>query len=379
MSSVARLSFFTLRVLALCCALTSLVFAQTAPKPLARPKTPTVSVETHRAQLQRAIEKLKQIEERPPRDIAPVLKSLSQTQTVKRKDGQTQTASGDQWDRWGEEAASTPLGLPPTAPKPPVPITPPAASKNASREETQKLREAVEVRLRALDEWDASTYEPASAQESVRQLEGSGQIRTGPTWLQQFTSDVNKWVKSTFLKFVQWIAGLFPSGTPGKLPVVNPDAVKAVFFATVLALLAILVFLVWRAIGGRLGKRGAKRGVLAEGEDAELLLLPPDELRVRASQFAREGNFREALRHLYISLLLVLDARGVWRYDARRTNWEHIAALRADKSQANLVSPLSNITRVFDRVRYGNAAFGLEDWTRFESEISRVESQTPAP
>ena len=132
----------------------------------------------------------------------------------------------------------------------------------------------------------------------------------------------------------------------------------------------------WRALGGRLGKRGSRRGVFAEGEDAELLLLPPDELRLRAAQFAKEGNFREALRHLYIALLLGMDASGIWRYDARRTNWEHIAALRADETRSSLVQPLSRITRTFDRVRYGDAPFDAEDWQRFEKDVNGVEGQS---
>jgi hypothetical protein len=110
-----------------------------------------------------------------------------------------------------------------------------------------------------------------------------------------------------------------------------------------------------------------------QGEDAELLLLPPEELRQRAEGFAANGDYRQALRHLYLSLLLQLDSRGVWRYDTRRTNWEHIRALRRSPQSAALIEPLSDITRRFDRVRYGDAACDAGEWNRFATDVDQVE------
>jgi hypothetical protein len=313
-------------------------------------QTPIVAAETYRADLERAIAQLKNLEGRPPRRVVPILRTLAQTRKVRRGDGQTQIASGDEWARWAQRL------------KPSV-----------TRSEVEKLRAAVELRKRALDEWSAHTYAPADAQTIVSQLEGSGQIRTGPTWWQQRVADFNKWMRTTWQNFLRWLGGLFPSAAPGQAPKIDPFWIRLFFYCTVFALLSLLIYLTWRAVGGRIGKRGTRRGVLAEGEDAELLLLPPDELRERARRFAEEGNFREALRHLYISLLLTLDARGVWCYDARRTNWEHIRALRGDQTRTNLIAPLSSVTRIFDRVRYGNADFARNDWTRFEGEVGRIE------
>jgi hypothetical protein len=331
-------------------------FAQKTATKTGAAKTPTVSVQAYRAQLQDAISQLRQIETTPQRRLAPVLKTLAKTQYVKRADGQTQIARDDEWTRRIQNSKTS-----------------------ATRSEVKEVREAVELRLRALDAWSASTYTPEDAQSIIQQLEGSGQIRTGPTRFQQWVANFNKWLSTTWRKFTSWVASLFPTATPGKMPNIDVRWVRAFFALTVFALLALLAYLVWRAIGGRMGRGGAQRGVLAEGEDAELLLLPPDVLRERARKYAGEGNYREALRHLYVSLLLTLDARGVWRYDARRTNWEHIRDLRRDQTRAGLISPLSEVTRVFDRVRYGNAEFDSNDWTRFESEVTKVETQTATP
>ena len=124
-----------------------------------------------------------------------------------------------------------------------------------------------------------------------------------------------------------------------------------------------------------LGRRRKKTEVELRDEDAELFQLAPEELRDRADQFAAVGNFREALRHRFISLLVLLDARGTWRYDVRRTNWEHIAALRRDESKRPLVAPLSDLTRAFDRVRYGGGNCDENGWTQFQDGVRTIEAQ----
>ena len=330
-------------------------FASVFSEPIFAADKP-VSVETYRAQLQKAQRQLLKMEARAPRKIAPVLQSLAKDQTIKRGDGQTQTAGGDQFKNLISRFSS-----------------------NISREQTRQIRQSIALHQSELEAWSRSTYAPADAQSIMRELENSGQIRVAPTWFQQWKADLKKWFKQKWNGFTSWLGDLFPSRAPGKLPSVDPNWVRAIFTISVLALLAAIGFLVWRAVGGNMGRRRKKQGAFAfSPEDAELLSLPPVELRARALRFAEAGNFREALRHLYISLLLNLDARGVWRYDARRTNWEHIAALQDEAGKSTLVAPLSSLTRRFDRVRYGNARCGQSDWTEFERDVSALEASTPS-
>ena len=174
---------------------------------------------------------------------------------------------------------------------------------------------------------------------------------------------------------------MFPSFTP-RAGAAVPDFgwLIFVFWAIIASLLAFLLVAAYRVFAANIrwgGRRKKKEDDEFEGEDAELLSLPPDELGDRAAQFARDGNFREALRHRYIALLLRLDGRGVWRYDTRRTNWEHIAALRrgAAQSGAGIVAPLSDLTRRFDRVRYGSAPCDQNDWQQFERDATDLEDR----
>jgi Domain of unknown function (DUF4129) len=326
---------------------------------------PPVSAEAHHARLQRAEAALRRLEQRakaPRRPLEGILRGLAKPEVVRRRDGSTQTAGVDEWLR----LAKTIKGRP-------------------SPSEVRAAREAVVRRRLALEQWmrprGGSFYQPRDAQSLMHQLEATGQILTGPTRIQQFWAGIKNGFRKTvgewLRRIVNWLTGSMPSA-PAKVPDIDTRWIRFLFYSTVLSLLAVLGYLVWRTLGGRWGRQGARRDVRFAGEDAELLRLPPDELRDRARQLAADGNFREALRHLYIALLLNLDARGVWRYDTRRTNWEHIAALRRktddDSSRELLVEPLSDLTLRFDRVRYGNAACDQEDWTRFARDVEQLET-----
>lgn len=317
---------------------------------LAAPQT--ISVGQYRALLQSAAQQLKQMETQAPRHPAPVLKTLATPYTVRRADGATQTVH-----------SSTPG------------MAGGRLTQSATRQTVQEAHTAVLTRLKALDAWERSRYVPADAQAIVTQLEGSGQIRTGPTWIEQSWANFYKAITEAFKRFLEWFSDLFPSGGPSNIPEIDPTWIRIVFFISVIALLAAIGYLIWQIIGNR--RKNQPQGAFAfSPEDAELLALPPDELRTRASRFAAEGNFREALRHLYIALLLNLDEREVWRYDARRTNWEHITALEKSATHHILVAPLADITHRFDRVRYGNADCTQQDWSVFERDVNRVEAQT---
>jgi hypothetical protein len=326
---------------------------------------PMLSAEAYHARLARAETALRRMgkEVNQKRNaLRSIVQSLSKPQVVRRADGATQAAGTDEWQRLLAEIKGKP-----------------------SLAEVRTVREIVVRRRLAIEQWmsprNGGFYEPQDAQNLMRQLEATGQIRTGPTRVQQFWANIRTWFKNTIgellRRIANWLSGAMPSA-PRPAPNFDPRWIKFLFYSTVLSLLAVLAYLVWKTLGGRWGRQGARREVRFTGEDAELLRLPPDELRDRARQLAGEGNFREALRHLYIALLLVLDARGVWRYDTRRTNWEHIAALRQSSkdnpSRAPLVEPLSDLTLRFDRVRYGNANCDQDDWTRFSQDVERLET-----
>lgn len=71
-----------------------------------------------------------------------------------------------------------------------------------------------------------------------------------------------------------------------------------------------------------------------------------------AEAFWAQGNEREALRVLYRACLVLLDARGVLRYDESRANGEVLRELRR-QGHGGVQQALTPIVRVFDRSWYG--------------------------
>jgi hypothetical protein len=317
----------------------------------------------YRAQLDKQLSELRRMEKTPARPLAQWLKNRAKDQIIKREDGATHKVSGSEWDRRAMDTKG-----------------------NARRQDVQSVIKSLEARREALAKWttrdgNGRYFQGADAQTRIAQLENSGEIRTGPTAFQKWMDGAKKWFGDTIEKFFRWLSNSLPSAPSGSVPAVNPELIQGLFYLTVIALLGAIAYLLlrplimhwdrWRFFWRR---SDARRNVQFTGEDAELLQMPPDELLERARAFAAQGNFREALRHHYIRLLLQLDARGVWRYDTRRTNWEHIAALQQNPVHQTLARPLSDLTRRFDRVRYGNAPCSNDDWQRFERDATAVEN-----
>ena len=357
-------------------------WAQTPPLPTAGKisKLVVVSVAQYRAQRVKARDQLVALEKRSgggARDATKIFKSLDKPQIVRRADGQTQRADGNRWS-----ALAAGVGMPGTMGA--TPSKAPFDVKALQRAEIQQFERALDAEIAEVDAWNTRTngayYQPVDAGAIIKQLEQSGQIRTGPTWLQARVDAIKQWFADAASNFFKWIASLFPSFAP-RTGVAVPDFgwLIFVFWAIIASLVAFLLVAAYRIFAGNIrwgGRRKKKDADELQGEDAELLSLPPDELGERATQFAHDGNYREALRHRYIALLLRLDGRGVWRYDTRRTNWEHIAALRrgAAANGAAIVAPLSDLTRRFDRVRYGGAPCDANDWRQFEKDATDLEA-----
>jgi hypothetical protein len=87
----------------------------------------------------------------------------------------------------------------------------------------------------------------------------------------------------------------------------------------------------------------------------------------RAETLSTQGDYRNAVRYLYLSSLLVLDEQGLMRYDRSRTNREY---LRSVSARPELADPLRKVIDVFDRVWYG---FEAVDENTYNSYVQHVE------
>ncbi len=131
---------------------------------------------------------------------------------------------------------------------------------------------------------------------------------------------------------------------------------------------AVIVFLVSLFFISRSLSRSLVREAQleAEGSESDGLLTSKGAFK-RAENLSTQGDYRNAIRYLYLSSLLVLDEQGVMRYDRSRTNREY---LRSVSSRPELANPLRDVIEVFDRVWYGYEAV---DENTYKSYVEHVE------
>jgi hypothetical protein len=167
-----------------------------------------------------------------------------------------------------------------------------------------------------------------------------------PQWLGQFGR-----------RFSQFIAGLLASSLTGYI----------------LTGLAILVFLTVLALTlrGLLADFVAESAADLDGE-AGGETLTADSAFKRAQRLSNAGDYRTAVRYLYLSSLLILEERGLLRYDRSQTNREY---LRSVAHLPRLAALLREVIEVFDRVWYGYQPLDEAAYTRYANQVVKLRQQ----
>lgn len=92
----------------------------------------------------------------------------------------------------------------------------------------------------------------------------------------------------------------------------------------------------------------------------------------QANALAQGGNYRTAVRYLYLSSLLWLDEHGLLRYDRALTNQEYLASLA---SNPELRMRLLPIVETFDQVWYGHAPLDSERFLTYQQQVEALRTQ----
>lgn len=106
-------------------------------------------------------------------------------------------------------------------------------------------------------------------------------------------------------------------------------------------------------------------GAGAEGA----LARPPETWSSLADALAAQGQYREAIRHLYLAVLSKLHALGAIDYDPGLSNWDY---LRRFRGALAFKDDFRELTFRFDYAFYGNEALGEAAYARFRSRAGRI-------
>jgi hypothetical protein len=171
---------------------------------------------------------------------------------------------------------------------------------------------------------------------------------------------LQRWLEDLRLRFWQWLSEIFPSLSAG-----GGLGDIANFLVTFLGIVALVVVLLY-ALRQLLGDFAADSAIVPDDLLGDEILTADTALN-RAQQLSGEGDYRTAVRYLYLSALLLLEERGLLRYNRSLTNREYLRSLA---HQPELATILRDVIEVFDQVWYG---FHALEPTEYEWYAGRVE------
>jgi Domain of unknown function (DUF4129) len=219
-------------------------------------------------------------------------------------------------------------------------------------------------RLSALQERIRQSQQVAKAGDQGTQLD---RILARPEYQldKEQGSTIKKFLNSLWQKILRFLRSLdFSRGREPELP--NTGLLSGIRI-----LLVIIVF-VASAIGaiyliGRLRRKRSQeevkdvREVLGEKIAGDVT---SGDLLAMAAELAKQGDYRTAIRRVYIALLLDLERRGKLPLHPSKTNRDYLNALRAERK---LYPTFSIMTGAFEMIWYGQRRATVEDFNGFVS------------
>lgn len=138
--------------------------------------------------------------------------------------------------------------------------------------------------------------------------------------------------------------------------------VGALLWTIVIALVAYVLRSLWPYLAGGQARR--------EGPGPPAGRQPgPTDLEARARRLAEAGAYLQASSALYAAVLLRLDKAGALRYEASKTNREHLAEYRGpDRARG----PFAELTATFEAFRYASAPCGKVEYRAFATACARL-------
>ena len=181
-----------------------------------------------------------------------------------------------------------------------------------------------------------------------------------PSWLGKLIRDVLEWLFKR--------RDPEPIKETPNLQAPSMAGVNTVMIAALVLVVAVLIVILVRSIKlkpraqqGEDDGTGLQQQALAH--DAMSALSKPSETWAGlADELAAKGEYREAIRHLYLALLSRLHRDGVIDYDPTFSNWEYLFAF---KGPSALKAAFKELTRRFDFAWYGNLGVDALAWAMF--------------
>ncbi len=181
-------------------------------------------------------------------------------------------------------------------------------------------------------------------------------------WPEKAPNPLSEWFQKLWDGFFRWLNDIL-----GNRQITIPvnDVMLSVIASIFLAAILIYVF---RTLLVDFMKEAHINGQ----EDGENEPLTAEAAFEKAQTLSRGGDYRSAVRYLYLSSLLLMDERGVLRYDRSKTNREY---LRSVANSPELAKPLEEVIEVFDNVWYGYHSLEEESFKHYSARVEELKEK----
>jgi hypothetical protein len=184
---------------------------------------------------------------------------------------------------------------------------------------------------------------------------------------------IARWIREKWEAFLKWLFGPDRRERHSSVDLdLSPSLglSNAVMFAAIGLVIGLLLWLLLRGLSRQddgevaaTDEGGAVQTALAP-DPMNALSRPPEGWAGIADELAAQGQFREAIRNLYLALLSRLHRDGAIDYDPAKSNWDYF---RGFKGPMSALTPFRELTRRFDFAWYGNLEVSRDAWLKFRS------------
>jgi hypothetical protein len=199
---------------------------------------------------------------------------------------------------------------------------------------------------------------------SSADLDPLHQILSQPefAWQEFVTNPVNDWLQQIWERINRWLNDILGDRS-FSIPL-NQN------WLTLIAsfLLALVLYFVFRTLFIDFTRETRLSSELGDENEP----ITSEAAFEKAQSLSRSGDYRSAVRYLYLSALLIMDERGVLRYDRSKTNREY---LRSVSGSPDLSEPLEEVIDVFDNVWYGYHALEEDSFKQYSNRVEELKEK----
>lgn len=178
-----------------------------------------------------------------------------------------------------------------------------------------------------------------------------------PTWLDKLLQQFRDWLW-------EWLNRLLGGR---QITITNSPFIYVIAGGIMIVLALVVGFSLRGLLASLVSETAAPPDPHAADED-----LSAEAALQKAQALSTAGDYRAAVRYLYLSALLLLEERGLLRYNRTLTNREY---LRSVAHLPELSAILRDVVEVFDQVWYGYHPLDESAYARYAERVADLQKQ----